>query len=447
MEEIDKISRKLSKFAYADAIVTESQFTAITNKDGACESIKEGKKESVTVRILQSGTFGFSSSNSLKDLDRVILEASKLAKIGNGKIKFSSPQANNKKTRAKVGKNPLDVSTEEKIAEMTEYEKSAGGKNIKSTAINYFDSRTDFGLVNSQGAQIEEEEIRCGAGIFVYAGRGGEIESSFEQVKEKRGMEVLEKFEEKVEKAKREAVALLDAATGPKGKMAAILDPELAGVFSHEAVGHACEADGVMNDSSILRGKIGAKIGNEVVSISDSPIIDGSLWGAYEFDDEGTKANGTSLVRKGVLNSYLTSLESAHVFGDKLTGNARGDSHMRQIVRMSNTYFEKGKSKTDELFEEMQNGIYLVGCKEGQVLPKTGNFTFAAKYGYIIKNGEKTKLVRDCSINGNILESLHEIDMVARDLEFLPGTCGKDGQSAPVTTGSPHLKINSILVG
>ncbi|MEK6843202.1 MAG: TldD/PmbA family protein [Candidatus Micrarchaeota archaeon] len=447
MEELDRIGRKISNFAYADAIICKSEYTGITIKDGCAESIREGKKESITIRILQNGAFGFSSSNKISDLDKVILEAKKLSRIGEGKIKMEKPQVNCAKTIAKVKKNPLDASTKEKISKMLEFEKIAQGSSIKSTTANYFDSKTNYGFSNSQGAQIEELEIRCGAGIFVYAAKNGKIESSFEQVKEKAGMEVLDGFPKKVEKAKSESIALLDATHGPKGRMEAILDPELAGVFSHEAIGHACEADGIMNDSSILRGKIGERIGNEVVSIMDSPIINEGLWGAYKFDDEGTLASGTCLVRNGILQSYLTSLESSIELNGLLTGNARGDGHMRQIVRMSNTYFEKGNSKTEELFDEMRNGIYLVGCKEGQVLPKTGNFTFAAKYGYIIKNGERTKLVRDCSINGNILESLHGIDMVAKDLEFLPGTCGKDGQSASVTTGSPHLKIRKILVG
>ena len=141
------------------------------------------------------------------------------------------------------------------------------------------------------------------------------------------------------------------------------------------------------------------------------------------------------------------ALETAKQMGGLLTGNARSDFGGMQIVRMSNTYFEKGGAKMGELFDGVKDGVYLVGCKEGQVSPKTGNFTFAARYGYIVRRGEKAGMVKNCSINGNILESLHGVDLVAKDLEFTPGTCGKEGQEAPVTTGSPHLRIRGMVVG
>ena len=50
------------------------------------------------------------------------------------------------------------------------------------------------------------------------------------------------------------AVALLDAKPAKGGKMRAVLDPELAGVFAHEAVGHASEGDLIAEGSSVLKG-------------------------------------------------------------------------------------------------------------------------------------------------------------------------------------------------
>jgi TldD protein len=397
--------------------------------------------------MLLGGSFGFAASNKVDDFASVISQAAKLAKIPGGKIRLCEPQANRAKISSKVRDNPSTHSYGEKIKMLTEIEKDVKTGKVSNTNLAYYDSNSKIFTLNSAGASIEEDDVRTGAAAHIYAKENGRIETSFEQVKAKGGYEVIRDFPEKVEKAAREAVALLSAKHGPRGKMSAILDPELAGVLSHEAVGHACEADGIANFSSCLRGKMGKRIGDEVVTIKDSPVVFPNLWGSYRFDDEATKARGTVLVDRGVLKGYLTSLETANEYTNILTGNARGDSNCRPIVRMSNTYFERGKSKREELFEGVKNGVYLVGCKEGQVSPKLGNFTFAAKFGYIIKNGEKAGMIKDCSINGNILESLHNIDMVANDLEFLPGTCGKDAQSAPVTTGSPHLRIGKILVG
>ena len=443
----ERVSRSLGNYKYADAVIAQTKYTSISLKDGEVESAREGNTESISCRILQGGSFGFSSSNMLMDWRKVLGEAARLARIKGGKIRLAEPEAN----MAKIGTPAKDKSAnhdfEQKIRMLKGTEKIAKTGKVKNTSLVYYDSDSMVFTLNSSGAWIEENDVRTGAACHVYAKQAGRIESSFEQVKEKGGYEILKGFPAKVKKAAQEANSLLKARHGPHGRMIAILDPELAGVLSHEAVGHACEADGIMNKSSCLRGLLGKRIGSPQVTIMDSPIVSPKLWGSYQFDDEATKAKGTTLVEKGVLKGYLTSLENASEYRNILTGNGRGDSHFRQIVRMSNTYFDKGECRPEELFEGVRDGVYLVGCKEGQVSPKVGNFTFAAKYGFIIKNGKKKHMVRDCSINGNILQSLNHIDMVANDLEFLPGTCGKDAQSAPVTTGSPHLRIREILVG
>ncbi len=447
MGTLEKIAKAIGRFRYADAIITESAHVSISAKDRAVDFAREGENEGVCIRVFSNGSFGFASSNKIANFQEVILEAEKLSKLGRGNIKIAEPEANKARIRTKILDDPSNHSFEEKIKLLLDFGKEAELKKISSTHLIYSDSNSKMTFLNSSGAEITESEVRTGAAVHVYAKEGGLIESSFEQVKEKAGFEILKAFPQRVEKAALEATSLLSARHGPKGRMIAILDPELAGVFAHEAVGHACEADAIANESSCLRGKLGKRIGSIKVSISDSPIIAKNLWGSYSYDDEGTKAKGTKLIERGILKGYLTSLDSAKQYRSILTGNARGDNSSRPIVRMSNTYFEKGDARKEELFEGVKSAIYLVGCKEGQVSPKIGNFTFAAKYGFVIKNGEKKGMVRDCSINGNILTALHKIDLVANDLQFLPGTCGKDGQSAPVTTGSPHLRIREILVG
>ena len=39
------------------------------------------------------------------------------------------------------------------------------------------------------------------------------------------------------------------------------------------------------------------------------------------------------------------------------------------------------------------------------------------------------------------------IDMVGSDLGFTIGTCGKDGQAAPVSDAQPTIRIPEIIVG
>jgi len=128
------------------------------------------------------------------------------------------------------------------------------------------------------------------------------------------------------------------------------------------------------------------------------------------------------------------------------TGNMRASSYSDfPVVRMSNTFFERGKQNLDEIFD-VKSGIYAKGMKGGQVNPKTGNFVFVAEEGFLIKNGELTERLRDITLNGDILTTLKEIDAAGNDFIMSPGMCGKRGQAVRVSDGGPHLRIRNVAV-
>jgi TldD protein len=240
------------------------------------------------------------------------------------------------------------------------------------------------------------------------------------------------------------AVALLDADTPKGGTFPVILDQELAGVFVHEAVGHATEGDIILEGDSCLEGKLNERIGSQLVTVKDDPSL--MLNGYYAFDDEGSMSQETVLVEKGILKSYLNSRETAARLGG-IPRNARSEGMDRPVVRMSNTYIANGDWKLEEIMEELGNGIYLAGSRGGQVSTAEGVFQFNAKHGYVVERGEKTRLLRDVSLSGKILQTLKDVTAVGNDLLFNSGRCGKAGQLVPVSDGSPHLLVAMATVG
>ena len=226
--------------------------------------------------------------------------------------------------------------------------------------------------------------------------------------------------------------------------MPVILDPELAGVFAHEAVGHASEADLVLEGGSVLENKIGEQIASPLVSVIDDPTL--HEYGYYPFDAEGVQSTKTTIIKDGMMESYLHSRETAARLGG-IPGHSRAQGYSMPIVRMSNTYIDNGNSKFEEMLEDIGNGMYLIGSRGGQVNTGEGVFQFNAEKGYLIENGELTTLLRDVSLSGNTLEILKNVNMVGNDLTMHSGRCGKNGQLAPVTDGSPHISITKALVG
>ena len=241
------------------------------------------------------------------------------------------------------------------------------------------------------------------------------------------------------------AVALLDAKLAHGGKLKAILDPELAGVFAHEAVGHASEGDLIQEGNSVLKDKTGQKIGNEMLTITDDPGL--PEFGFDPVDSEGVAVRRTEIIKNGVVNAFLHNRESLAAVGNGIAGHARGMAGEPPLVRMSNTFIEAGDATDHEIFEECKNGIFLKGSRGGQVDPGRGVFQFNAEYGYLVKNGECTGMVRDVSLSGDILSTLHNIALCGKNRKMSPGYCGKGGQSVPVSDGAPTILLCDAVVG
>jgi TldD protein len=242
---------------------------------------------------------------------------------------------------------------------------------------------------------------------------------------------------------------LFDAGKPKAGEMEVVLGAGESGILLHEAMGHAFEADFNRKKTSIFSDKMGQKIAESFVTIADDGTIPGDR-GALNVDDEGNPTEKTILVNNGILSSYLHDRISAGYYKVKPTGNGRRqDFRNIPIPRMRSTYMEKGPHKKDEIIASVKNGIYVESFSNGQVNIGQGDFTFFVKFGYVIENGKLTKPIKDINIIGNGPQALADIVMVADDFEITRGTwtCGKDGQSAPVSMGIPTVKIKKLTVG
>jgi TldD protein len=164
-------------------------------------------------------------------------------------------------------------------------------------------------------------------------------------------------------------------------------------------------------------------------------------------DAEGVKPQRTEIIKNGVLNSYLHNRQTLALIGDGDAGHARAEGGAVPQVRMSNTYIENGDSAYDEIIAECRTGVLLKGSRGGQVDPGRGVFQFNAEYGYVIENGELAGMIRDVSLSGDILKTMHNIVLCGNDLRLNQGYCGKGGQSVPVTDGSPHILLKDAVVG
>jgi TldD protein len=114
---------------------------------------------------------------------------------------------------------------------------------------------------------------------------------------------------------------------------------------------------------------------------------------------------------------------------------------------MTNTFIAPGKNKPEDIIKSVDNGIYVADMGGGQVNTVNGDFVFEVTEGYIIKNGQIDRPVKNATLMGNGPEVMQSIDMTGSDLGFGIGTCGKAGQGVPVSDAQPTLRIPLITVG
>lgn len=232
------------------------------------------------------------------------------------------------------------------------------------------------------------------------------------------------------------------------GSKTCILDAKLAGILAHEAIGHTTEAD------LVLGGSVAANYMNEEVASPLITLVDFAHTALGSdcpvpiyIDDEGTLAEDTIIIDKGVLKSYMHNKESAALFDAKPFGNARAFEFFDEpLIRMRNTAILPGTSKLDDMIASIDDGYYLIQPSNGQA-DTTSEFMFGVTLGYEIKNGKLGKAIKDITISGVAFEVLKTVTMVSDDMNWTAGGfCGKK-QLITVGMGGPAIKCKVNIGG
>jgi len=322
---------------------------------------------------------------------------------------------------------------------------------IKKAKVSFIDQNRQITVVNSDGCYISDIQPLIKLTCLCVAEKSGRREMGYSGGGGKVGLEYFQNAltpKNIGEDAAAEALHLLEAVEAPAGEMPIVLAPGHSGVLIHEAVGHLLEADFIRKKTSIFSDKIGKKVGNEQIFIYDDPTIP-FFRGSYNVDDEGTIPKKTRLIEHGMLVGLIQDRLSAESLGMPVTGHGRRqDYSCIPIPRMSNTYIDKGEYDRDEILRSVRNGFYAQNFQGGQV-EDSGKFTFSVSSGFLIENGKLTAPVKQATLIGTNIDILKKIEKVGSDLLFglQTGTCGKEGQAAPVTDGCPTLKVTKMTVG
>ena len=259
---------------------------------------------------------------------------------------------------------------------------------------------------------------------------------------------MLEELPTLTDKLLRKAHMLTTAKPITPGVYDVITDPSITGLIAHEAVGHGVEMDQFVKDRALAKEYVGKYVASPICNMRDGAASCLSA-ASYFFDEDGVLSGDTQIIKDGILVTGISDLASATQLGTAPTGNGRRESSRRKAyARMTNTFFEKGTDKLEDMIASIDHGYMLFETNNGMEDPKNWAIQCVAQYGIEIVDGKLTdNWVSPVVMSGYVPDLLGSISMVSDDFKVIgAGMCGKGYKEwVRVSDGGPALKVKVKL--
>jgi TldD protein len=451
MKDRIQAALRASKADYTEIRLEERESTRVVYRGQDLETASAVIDRGGIVRCLvKDGGWGIATFNDLSDLPHRVQQAYEGARAIQGEpVELAPTPVSKDAITVELSRDFRGISMEEKRILAEEYNQILLGfdPRIIDTQTAYIDTFSRVTFANSEGTLVEEERPNVTTFFMAVARENSNVQRAFDGVSKVAGYEVVVGHHAMAEKVAQRAVDLLAAPKVKGGRYTVVCNPRLAGTFVHEAFGHLSEADFVYaNPQAQEMMVLGRRFGKDILTIVDDGSLPG-LRGSHKYDDEGTPTRRNELVKNGVLVGRLHSRETAAKMDEQPTGNARATGYRYPpIVRMTNTFIEQAETSFEDMIRDVKLGIYACDFFGGQTALE--NFSFSSAYAYMIRDGQVAEMVRDVILAGNLFTTLESIDAIGDDLDFNEmGSCGKGQGGLPVSTGSPHIRIQDVVIG
>lgn len=369
------------------------------------------------------------------------LERIKLSMLEDKPLKFS------KSTEYEI--NPFETGAQNIIDKLTALRKKgleADERMLDCTARMSCQKYSKLFL--SENKDMEQNVLWTDCAMSFLARKGNEVKSYFSSASNLGGSEILESLEADIPHSVEMTVALLDSEPMVPGEYDCICTPEVTGMIVHEAFGHGVEMDMFAKDRALAKSYVGEYVASPLVNMHDGAAV-GDEVASYFFDDDGVEAKDTIVIENGVLKQGISDTMAAMRLKTEPTGNSRRESYRRKAyTRMTNTYFEAGKDKLEDMIASIPYGFLLENATSGMEDPKNWGIQCLVNMAREIKDGKLTgRVFSPVVLTGYVPDLLKSISMVSDDFELRgSGFCGKGYKEfVKVSDGGPYIKAKIRL--
>lgn len=450
LQDSKRIVKELSKtYEYVSVLGSYGRDTRIVISTHS-NSVNEAETEcGFVIKVYKNGRYSEYSTNDIKGLSSSkVIKALKLKKVisDDYKVKMLKEEPL-KKDFLREDKHPL--TNNEIISRLTDIKDYVSKKderviNVRAMYVKREVSKTFV----SNDKCLTQKYDWINAFLVPTVKEGNNIQYNYHVEGEADSLKALKQLDKAKDDVLDIAIKLLNAKPIEPGKYTIITDPSISGLIAHEAFGHGVEMDMFVKNRAKAKDFVGKYVASKLVNMYDGAASCLSA-ASYFFDDDGVLAQKTRIIKNGVLQTGISDALSAMQLNTTPTGNGRRESYQRKVyTRMTNTFFDKGKDKLEDMIKSVKHGYYLCQTNNGMEDPKNWQIQCTASYGLEIKDGEFTgKIVAPVVITGYVVDLLSSISMVSDKVTIHgSGMCGKGHKEwVYVSDGGPYLKAEAKL--
>ncbi|MCK4806930.1 MAG: TldD/PmbA family protein [Candidatus Aegiribacteria sp.] len=484
MKEIStNISRLSSEGAdYVDArhYLDDSSETLVLY-DGDLEANDTTVQSGIGVRVLWKGAWGFAATSDLSGLEACFRKAAMNARTASRLVKVSLSMGAGETVKGSytspIEVDPFSVSLQDKLAFLTRLDNDLKEDFIfkRMVFVNFQKKKIHF--QNSEGSEINKD-LACVFGMIMAMAldSDGEMQkrsmSLYSTGDGTAGWEMMtnpELFSGHAARVRLELAELIKAEPLEYGRRSVILLPGQGHLQVHETIGHPLELDRILGyELSYAGGSFvdldsfgKLRYGSDKLSVSSYGSIANSP-GSFGFDDDGTPERDYLLIDRGILVNALTSRAMVNEANGRAGrevfqqsgGAARATSFFRApIDRMTNVNILPGNDGTEEdIIESTEDGIVVDNPVSWSIGSNREHFHFGCEIAWEVKNGEKTRVLRNPTYQGHTLEFYGSLSAVGDESTWRVeqvNNCGKGepNQVMQIGHGVPVIKFDDVITG
>ena len=373
---------------------------------------KEEIELGLGIRVIKDSRQGFAFTSNMDQIKETSLKAVENTKLTKADENYAFAEVEKVNDVKKVyDKKFDDLNVDESVEFLKNAIAVASDDGCEVTGAGFSASGGRSLLVNSNGVSIEDAGTGFGLGLSVIMQEEGKIATAYNS-------ESSRFFDIDGEKIASEVCSLakssLDTKPVETGDYSVVLDYYAAVGLLQTFIG-AFDGENVSRGRSILKDKVGEKIANPNLTITDNPLMDKGLLSS-KCDGEGSVSKKTDLVKDGTLNSFIYDIYTANTEGVKTTSNGMRGSYMSTpMISPSNLEFKFSEMKK---LSEIDRGVLTTSVLGAHTAnPISGDFSVEASNAFKINNGELSEPINKAMISGNIFELMKTIEGVESEIK------------------------------